>query len=112
MSIQFDHEEVPGLNEPDVFDDDYKAVYTEFYTPYFNQFVRAILRAVREGQVTPDQIHELRYNQKLYRIRDLVPHLITPEQVRSGLSKIAANENAREMALTAAIAATKELLGE
>ena len=112
MSIQSDHEEVPGLNEPDVFDDDYKAVYTEFYTPYFNQFVRAILRAVREGQVTPDQIHELRYNQKLYRIRDLVPHLITPEQVRSGLSAIAANENARETALSAAIAATKELLGE
>ena len=91
---------------------DYKAVYDEFYTPYFNQFVRAILRLVREGTVTADQIHELRYNVRLFRIRDQVPHLITPEQVRSGLSAIAANENARETALSAAIAATKELLGE
>ncbi len=102
------------MNGPDsdVFDAEYKAVYSEFYTPYFNQFLRAILRAVREGQVTPDQIHELRYNTQLLRIRDQVPHLITPEQVQSGLSAIAANENAREMALSAAIVATKELLGE
>jgi hypothetical protein len=102
------------MTEPasEVFDEDYQAVYAEFYTLYFNQFVRAILRAVREGSITSDQIHEVRYSTSLVRIRDAVPHLITPEQVRSGLSKIAANENAREMALSSAIVATKELLGE